>query len=67
MLHKERGRCAENPLQSDKICYDSHDCKSNSKCILQEGWLASLEDFAVSLAGLFQHICLLYRNDFCSV
>ena len=25
--------------------------------ILQEGWLASLKGFKVSLAGLFQHIC----------
>jgi hypothetical protein len=34
---------------------------------LQEGWLASLEDFAVSLAGLFQHICLCIKYDFCNV
>jgi hypothetical protein len=30
----------------------------NGECILKKGWLASLMGFVVSLAGLFQHICL---------
>jgi hypothetical protein len=51
----------KNSCKATKFYYDSHGCKSNSKCILQEGWLASLEGFAVSLAGLFHHICHLYR------
>jgi hypothetical protein len=32
------------------------------ECILQEGGLAKQEGFGVSLAGLFQHICLLYQK-----
>ncbi len=47
----------KNPCKATRFYYDSHDCKSNSKCILQEGWLASLEGFAVPLAGLFHLIC----------
>jgi hypothetical protein len=57
----------KNPCKATKFYYDSHDCKSSSECILQEGWLASLEGFAVSLAGLFQHICLCIEYDFCNV
>jgi hypothetical protein len=32
--------------------------------ILEKGWLASREGFAVSLVGLFHHICLTDDNNF---
>ena len=48
----------KNPCKPTRFYYDSHDCNSNGKHILQGGWLTSLEGFAVSVAGLFQHICL---------
>ena len=47
----------KNPCKVTRFHYDLHDCNSNGKSILQEGWLASLKGFKVSLAGLFQHIC----------
>jgi len=33
-------------------------------CILKKGYLASREGFAVSLVGLFHHICLTDDNNF---
>ena len=44
--------------------YDSHDCYTNVERVLQEGWLATREGYEVSLAGLFQHICLPYQKQF---
>jgi hypothetical protein len=42
--------------------YDSHDYKLMVSAFLKEGWLATLEGFEVSLAGLFQHICLSFKK-----
>ena len=52
----------KNTCKAISFYYYSHGCNSKDKCILQVGWLASLEDFAVSLAGLFQHICPQYQK-----
>jgi hypothetical protein len=52
----------KNPCKATRFHYNSHGCNSNSKCILHEGWLASLKGFKVSLAGLFHHICLPYQK-----
>lgn len=46
----------KNPCKV-RFHYYSHDCNFDGRCILQEGWPASLEGLKVSLAGLFQHIC----------
>jgi hypothetical protein len=54
---KDRADMLKNLCKATRFHYDSHDCNSNGKSILQEGWLASLKGFKVSLAGLFQHIC----------
>ena len=54
----------KNPCKPTRFHYNSHGCNFNGKCILQEGWLASLEGFAVSVAGLFQHICRPYQKQF---
>ena len=54
----------KNSFKATGFNYDSHDCNINGKCILQEGWLAMLKGYEVSLAGLFQHTCLPYKNKF---
>jgi hypothetical protein len=47
----------KNPCKTTGFHYYTHDCKSNSKCILQKGWLAKQKAYKELLAGLFQHIC----------
>jgi hypothetical protein len=42
-----------NPCKATKYNYVTHKCKFNDRCILQKGWLAKLEGYKVSLAGLF--------------
>jgi len=32
-----------------------------------QGWLAKLQDYKESLAGLFHHICLLSRKNFATL
>jgi hypothetical protein len=54
----------KNPCKATGFDYDSHDCNTNGKCILHEGWLAKLEGYKVSLAGLFQHICFPNRKNY---
>ncbi len=46
----------KNPVKATGIYYDTHDCKSHGKCVLDRGWLAMLKVFKESLDGLFQHI-----------
>ena len=48
----------KNPSKAKRFNYDTHDCTFHVQCILQEGWLAVPENYKVSLAGLFHHICL---------
>lgn len=48
----------KNPGKATKIYYDTHDCKSHSKCFLDRGWQAKMEVCKESLAGVFHHICL---------
>ncbi len=50
----------KNPYKATRFYYDSHDCNSNSKYLLHEGYLSSSEGYNVLLVGLFQHICLQY-------
>jgi len=50
----------KTPCKATKYNYVTHKCKFNARCILQKGWLAKLEGYKVSLAGLFQHVCLLF-------
>jgi len=52
----------KNSCKATGIDSDSHKCATKGKSILQEGWLATLEVFSVSLAGLFQHICPPYKK-----
>ena len=47
----------KNPVKAKRIYYDTHDCKSHGKCILDRGWLAIQKVSKESLDGLFQHIC----------
>ncbi len=47
----------KNPSKATKFHSDTHDCKSHSKCFLDRSWLATLEVFKESLAGIFHHIC----------
>jgi hypothetical protein len=42
MLQKRHGRHAEKPVKATGIYYDTHDCKSYGKCILERGWLVRL-------------------------
>jgi hypothetical protein len=56
-LYKKEADILKNSCKAAVFNYDSHDCNVNGKYILQEGWLATLEGFEVSLAGIFQHIC----------
>ncbi len=35
----------KNFCKATRFYFDSHDCNSNCKCILQEGWLASPKGF----------------------
>ncbi len=48
----------KNPSKATGFNHDTHDCTFHVQCILTEGWLARLEGCKVSLAGLFNHICL---------
>jgi hypothetical protein len=52
----------KNPCKATGFDSNSHKCATKGGSILQEGWLATLEVFAVSLAGLFQHICHPYTK-----
>ena len=54
----------KNPVKATGIYYDTHDCKSHSKCILDRGWLAMQKVSEESLDGLFQHICPLNNSNF---
>jgi hypothetical protein len=47
----------KNPVKAAGICYDTHDCKSHGKCILDGGWLAMQKVSEETLDGFFQHIC----------
>jgi hypothetical protein len=55
-LQKRQGRHAEKPVKATGIYYDTHDCKSHSKCILDRGWLTMQKVSKESLDGFFQHI-----------
>jgi hypothetical protein len=50
--------CRKTPAKRQDLIMIHMTAKLNDKCILQEGWLAFLEGFEESLAGLFQHISL---------
>jgi hypothetical protein len=52
----------KNSCKATVFDSDSHKCTTKVKSILKEGWLATLEVFAVSLAGLFQHIRPPYKK-----
>ena len=56
----------KNPAKATSFYSDSRDRTFNVLCILEKGWLASQEGFAVSLVGLFHHICLTGSNNFCN-
>jgi len=51
----------KNPCKATGFYYDSHDCKLKARYFVK-GWLAMLKGYEVSLAGLFQHICLPYQK-----
>ena len=53
---KDRADMLKNPVKAKGIYYDTHECKSYSKCILDRGWLAMQKVSKESLDGLFQHI-----------
>jgi hypothetical protein len=52
----------KNSCKATRLNYASHDRKTEVSTFLQEGWLTKIKGFKVSLAGLFQHICLLYQK-----
>ncbi len=54
---KDRADMLKNSVKATGIYYDTHDCKSHGKCILDRGWLAMQEVSKETLDGLFQHIC----------
>jgi len=56
----------KNPAKATSFYSDSRDRTFNVLCIPGKGWLASREGFAVSLVGLFHHICLTDDNNFCN-
>jgi hypothetical protein len=54
---KDRANMLKTPSKATKSHYETHDCASRSKRILERGWLAALKGLKESLAGVFQHIC----------
>jgi hypothetical protein len=53
----------KNPVKAKGIYYDTHDCKSHGKCVLDRGWLTMQKVSKELLDGLFQHICpVLYTT-----
>ena len=54
---KVRADMLKKPSKSLHICYDSHDCKLCRIYISKKGWLAALECYKESMAGLFHRVC----------
>lgn len=53
-----KAEALKNLCKETKFDYDTHDCTFNPRCFSDRGWQAKFGGYKVSLAELFQHICL---------
>jgi hypothetical protein len=60
---KDRADMLKNPVKAKGIYYNTHDCKSYSKCVFDRGWLAMQKVSKETLDGLFHHICPINNSN----